>query len=159
MYIKLSLRARCRQRGPGEIYIASSDKGHHPLLRIGWNWIYRCHGVLRPRIVADQTMVTILVLRSSALGLPLTASVVKKGSRQGSSTSFYDPRLGHSNLMYMYCFTSRIARKSESVGRNKFVNVMYEYHYKNYEFHYFCCLSLCPIVSQRIPTVAGVKPA
>ena len=30
----------------------------------------------------------------------------------------------------MYCFTSRIARKSESVGRNKFVNVMYEYHYK-----------------------------
>ena len=36
--------------------------------------------------------------------------------------------LGHSNLIY--CFTSRIARKSESVGRNKFVNVMYEYHYK-----------------------------
>ena len=30
----------------------------------------------------------------------------------------------------MYCFTSRIARKSESVGRNKFVNVMYEYYYK-----------------------------
>ena len=37
-------------------------------------------------------------------------------------------QLGHSNLIY--CFMSRIARKSESVGRNKFVNVMYEYHYK-----------------------------
>ena len=48
----------------------------------------------------------------------------------------------------MYCFTSRIARKSESVGRNKFVNVMYEYHYKHYEFHYFCTQEfiwkLCP---------------
>ena len=30
----------------------------------------------------------------------------------------------------MYCFTSRIAGKSELVGSNKFINVMYEYHYK-----------------------------
>ena len=32
----------------------------------------------------------------------------------------------------MFCFTSRIARKSDPVhvGRSIFVNVMYEYHYK-----------------------------
>ena len=34
----------------------------------------------------------------------------------------------------MFCFTSRVARKSESVGRNIFVNVMYEYHYKIMNF-------------------------
>ena len=32
----------------------------------------------------------------------------------------------------MFCFTSRIARKSDPVhvGRSIFVNVLYEYHYK-----------------------------
>ena len=37
--------------------------------------------------------------------------------------------LGHTNLMF--CFMSGEARKSESVGRIVFVNVMYEYHCKN----------------------------
>ena len=37
-------------------------------------------------------------------------------------------KLGHTNLMF--CFTSRIARKSDPVGRSIFVNVMYEYHYE-----------------------------
>ena len=35
---------------------------------------------------------------------------------------------GHSNLMF--CFTSRISSKSDSVGRVIFVNVSYEYHYR-----------------------------
>ena len=38
----------------------------------------------------------------------------------------HDQLLGHSNLMF--CFTSRIARKSDPVGRSIFVNVLYEYH-------------------------------
>ena len=44
--------------------------------------------------------------------------------------------LGHSNLMF--CFTSRIARKSESVGRNIFVNViinLYTTNHKNIKSH------------------------
>ena len=36
-------------------------------------------------------------------------------------------KLDHTNLNF--CLTSRIARKSELVGRNIFVNVMHESHY------------------------------
>ena len=39
-----------------------------------------------------------------------------------------ETQLGHTNLML--CFTSGEARKSDSVGRIVFVNVMHEYHCK-----------------------------
>ena len=42
--------------------------------------------------------------------------------------------LGRTNLNF--CFTSRKARKSESVGRSIFVYVMYESHYINFIYSY-----------------------
>ena len=42
--------------------------------------------------------------------------------------------LGYSNLMF--CFTSRISSKSDSVGWVIFVNVNYEYHYRSNFYTY-----------------------
>ena len=39
-----------------------------------------------------------------------------------------DVNLGHINLMF--CFTSKEARKSDSVAQIVFISVTYEYHYK-----------------------------
>ena len=43
-----------------------------------------------------------------------------------------------------------IARKCESVGRNKFVNVMYEYHYKLMNIIIRVMNFIRPTVSQRL---------
>ena len=48
----------------------------------------------------------------------------------------------------MFCFTSRIARKNDPVGRSIFVNVLYEYHYFNKSF---------PTLSKSEPSVVAGK--
>ena len=57
--------------------------------------------------------------------------------------------LGHSNLVF--CFTSRIAKKSDPVGRSIFVNVLYEYHYKIMNLiNSKRCFPPCPRVSLQL---------